>query len=237
MQLNRYLAHCGLCSRRKATEIIQSGEITVNHFPITDPAYELQDKDTVRYEKKVVKLEDKMYVLLNKPKGYVTTVSDPFHEKTVLELLKGTIKNRVYPVGRLDMETTGLLLLTNDGDLAEHLAHPRHEIKKSYHVVVDRPLQEKDLAIIKRGVYLRDGKAEVDRIYFIKGRSKFSVGIELHSGKNRIIRRIFSQIGFTVTRLDRVTYAGLTKQGLKPGDYRLLKKTEVDKLKQLHKES
>lgn len=231
MQLNRYIAHCGLCSRRKASELVKKGEITVNHFVIEDPSYRVKPKDVVRYKKQVIKPEEKIYILLNKPKNYVTTKSDPQGRKTVMDLLTQATKRRVYPVGRLDKDTTGLLLITNDGELTETLAHPKNKIKKVYHIELNRPLEEKDLTSIKRGIYLKDGKIKVDRIFFQKGRTKKSVGVEIHSGKKHVVRRLFSQIGYYVEKLNRVNFAGLTKRELNVGEYRYLSAKEIEKIK------
>ncbi len=230
IQLTKYLANCGLCSRRKAEELIKSGQISVNNFVITNPAHRISATDAVRHKKKLVKPEQKVYILLNKPKNYVTTVSDPHHTKTVLELVKKASPVRLYPVGRLDKDTTGLLLITNDGELAQNLSHPKHEIKKIYHVVLKTPLDEKHLKRIKMGIKLYDGRIKADRAYYIKDKPKTHIGLAIHSGKNRIIRRIFIALGYKIKSLDRVRYAGLTKRGLLPGNWRFLTKKEIETL-------
>ncbi len=229
--LTKYLAHCGVCSRRKAEELIKQGVIFVNNAIQKKPAYKLSDGDIVRYKKVVIKPQQHIYILLNKPAGYVTTVSDPLQSKTIMQLLTGAPNKRIYPVGRLDKATTGLLLITNDGDLAQKLMHPKNNVKKVYHVVLDRILKDKDLQKIRSGVFLKDGKAGSDRAFFVSGSSKRKVGIQIHSGKNRVIRRILKQLGYNVTKLDRVVYATLTKRGLALGSWRLLRPDEVAKLK------
>lgn len=232
MRLNKFVAHCGICSRRKAAELVKQGHIKVNKDIETNPAYEVQPRDKVFYKgKRIVAEKNRVYLLMNKPKDVITTVTDDRNRKTVLDLVKHRVSERIYPVGRLDRKTTGLLLLTNDGDLAKKLSHPSHEIKKIYHVVLDRVVKSSDLDKILRGIELEDGVAEVDEATYIKDAKKNEVGIELHSGKNRIIRRIFEELQYKVIRLDRVYYAGLTKKDLKRGWFRNLTQKEVIMLK------
>ncbi|MFH1831535.1 MAG: pseudouridine synthase [bacterium] len=227
--LNKYLASCGLCSRRKAEDEIKQGFVTVNHAVITNPGYRVQEKDVVRYKKHEVKPEDFVYILLNKPDGYVTTVSDPHNKKTVMQLIESSVvgDRRLFPVGRLDLHTTGLLLITNDGELSQQLAHPKNGAQKMYQVLLDQPLLEKDLQKIRDGINLDDGFVSSDRAYYISGGSKRRVGIQIHTGKNRIIRRIFKFLGYNVVSLDRVAYAGLSKHGLLRGQWRFLMPNEV----------
>ena len=232
MRLNKYVAHCGICSRRQAIEFVKAGEVTVNGAVIVEPGFEVQATDRVTFKGKAIKPEErKVYVLMNKPRDLITTVSDEKGRKTVMSLLKDKIKERIYPVGRLDRNTTGLLLLTNDGELAEKLAHPSHRVKKIYHVVLDRPLQKTDLDKIKTGLELEDGLVKVDGIDYVDGAGKNEVGIEIHIGRNRIVRRIFEHLNYEVQRLDRVFYAGLTKKDLPKGFWRHLTEREVIMLK------
>lgn len=234
MRLNKYIAHCGICSRRNAAELVKKGEIQVNGVVEHNPAYEVQEGDVIVYKGKEIKLEEKkVYLLLNKPKNVVTTLSDERGRKTVMDIVGGKVKERIYPVGRLDRDTLGLLLFTNDGDLAKKLSHPSHEVKKTYHVVVDKEMTESDLQKIRDTLTLEDGEAPVDKVYFLKGSGTDArhVGIEIHIGRNRIVRRIFSHLGYTVVRLDRVFYAGLTKKDLPRGWSRFLTEKEVIMLK------
>ena len=232
MRLNKYIAHCGVCSRRKAAELVKSGEITVNNQVEINPAYEVKSRDVVTYLGKKLKPETKMvYVLLNKPKNTITTVQDEKNRRTVMDLIKNRVEERVFPVGRLDRNTTGLLLLTNDGDLAKKLSHPKHKVVKYYEVSLDKELTESDLAKIRKGLELEDGIVEVDSVDYLSGRPKNELGIEIHIGKNRIVRRIFEHLGYEVIRLDRTYYAGLTKKNLPRGWSRLLTKKEIIMLK------
>ncbi len=233
MTLNRYLADSGICSRRKAVDLIKAGLILVNNTPIDNPGYRVQPKDSVKYKNKLVSPRRKIYILLNKPKGYISSVSDPDNDKSVVKMVKNIIKDRVYPVGRLDVETTGLLILTNDGDFAQQLAHPKYEICKIYHVILDKPLLEADMKEIHAGVKLSDGLVPVDRIFFIAKKPKTFVGIEIHSGKNRVVRRIFAKFGYHVQQLERVGYANLSIKGLPLASWRFLLDKEI---KQLSKE-
>ena len=232
MRLNKYVAKSGLCSRRQAAELVKNGQIQVNGKVVLEPYYEVQPDDRITYKGKPLQVEErKVYILLNKPKDVITTVHDERGRKTVLDLLQDKVRERVYPVGRLDRATTGLLVLTNDGDLAKKLAHPSHKVKKVYHVVLDRPVRPEDLEKISNGLQLEDGLALVDSIDYVKDAGKSEVGIELHIGKNRIVRRIFEHLGYQVRRLDRTYYAGLTKKDLPPGRYRFLTEREIIMLK------
>lgn len=231
-RLNKYIAHSGVCSRRKAAELVKTGQIKVNNQVNKDPSYLVQEEDVVSYQGKKLRLEiNKVYILMNKPKNVVTTTSDERARKTVMDIIENKVKERIYPVGRLDRNTTGLLLLTNDGDLATKLAHPKHGVRKRYHVILDQPVSEEHLNAIKEGLVLEDGKAIVDDIDWIIGSDYSEVGIEIHIGKNRIVRRIFEHFGYHVERLDRVYYGGLTKKDLPRGWFRHLKPKEVIMLK------
>jgi len=227
MRLNKFVAHAGICSRRKAVDLVKNGEVSVNGKVETNPAYEIQKGDKVTYGGKVIKTERrKVYILMNKPKNTLTTVTDDRGRRTVMDIVNKKIKERIYPVGRLDRNSTGLLLLTNDGDLAKKMTHPSHGIKKMYHVILHKPVLQ-----ILRGIELEDGPAEVDKINYVEYQPKNEVMIELHSGKNRIIRRIFEHLEYTVERLDRIYYGGLTKKDLPRGWIRPLTKQEVIMLK------
>lgn len=231
MKLNHYIAQSGLTSRRKAAELVKSGRVKVNGNVIKEPGYDVKEGDQIvvngRYVRPVIK---KVYIVLNKPAGCVTTVSDEKGRKTVIDLLGKRIKERVYPIGRLDFNTTGLLLMTNDGDLAHKLAHPSSRIKKIYHVVLNRPIPESVLDRIKRGIKLADGVVHVDYVSYWSDKLKNHIKITLHSGKYRIIKRLFNYLGYTVASLDRVGYASLTKKGLPRGAWRSLTKKEVEML-------
>ena len=234
MRLNKYIAHAGVCSRRKAAELVRQGRVKVNGEVVREPFYEVKKRDRVEYKDKLLKPEErKVYILLNKPRGLITTLKDEKGRKTVMDILQGKVKERIYPVGRLDRDTSGLLLLTNDGELAQKLSHPRHKVKKAYHVVLDKPLSKNDLIKIAEGLKLEDGVAEVDEIGYVKDKGKNELGIVLHSGKNRIIRRIFETLGYEVKRLDRTYYANLTKKDLPRGRFRHLTPKEVVMLKHL----
>jgi 23S rRNA pseudouridine2605 synthase len=228
MRLNKFVAHSGICSRRQAAELVKAGKIKVNGNVVLEPFYLVQKEDKVEYEGKQLLLEEKkVYLLLNKPKDYITTLSDDRGRKTVMDLIDPNIKERIYPVGRLDRATTGLLLLTNDGELAQKLAHPSHEIKKFYHVRLDKPVSQQDIDKIAAGLQLEDGPAPVNGVDYIRAKEKNEVGIEIHIGRNRIVRRIFEHLGYTVIRLDRTYYAGLTKKDLPRGRFRRLTDREV----------
>lgn len=232
MRLNKFIAQCGVCSRRKAAELVKNGEIKVNGKVETNPGYISVPDDKVEYQGKQLRLElKKVYILMNKPKNVVTTTSDERGRKTVMDIVEKKIKQRIYPVGRLDRNTTGLLLLTNDGDLAKKLSHPKHEVKKIYNVELDQEFDEKDLKKLRAGVKLGDGMAKADQVNYLPNKSKLHVSVELHSGRNRIIRRMFESLGYEVIRLDRVYYAGLTKKDLVRGWFRPLKKQEIIMLK------
>lgn len=236
MRLNKYIAHSGVCSRRKAGDLVKNGFITVNGELEKNPAIEVTHEDKVEYLGKVVKpVIKKTYLLLNKPKNVITTMKDERGRKTVWDIVESKVEGKVFPVGRLDRNTTGLLLLTNDGDLTQQLSHPKTKVKKIYEVVLERPLEEKDLATISRGVMLEDGLAKVDVISYIQEKSPRHIGIQLHSGKNRIIRRIFEHMKYEIETLDRVYFAGLTKKDLPRGWSRFLKPKEVIMLKHFTK--
>ncbi len=232
-RLNKYIAQSGLCSRRKADELITNGQITVNGKVIDQMGYKVQDGDEVAYDGQLLNPENHLYVLLNKPKNFITTTSDERNRRTVMDLVKKAAKgNRIYPVGRLDRMTTGLLLLTNDGALAQKLAHPSGEISKVYQVTLDKPLSEKDFNKIKNNkVSLDEGPVQVDAIAFPDSNERNVVGLEIHIGWNRVVRRTFESLGYEVKKLDRVLYAGLTKKDLPRGNWRYLTKDEVRNLK------
>ncbi|WP_400192742.1 pseudouridine synthase [Hymenobacter sp. B81] len=230
VRLNRYIANAGICSRREADVLIESGEIRVNGEVVTELGYKVQPSDTVHYGKTNLKREKLVYVLLNKPKDFLTTTDDPEGRKTVMDLVRTASKERIFPVGRLDRNTTGLLLFTNDGEVAQKLSHPSHRNKKIYQVELDKPLTEEHLSQIAAGIELEDGKAEVDDVAVVAGNPRF-VGIEIHIGRNRIVRRIFEHLGYDVKTLDRVQYAGLTKKDLARGNWRYLTEKEVIRLK------
>ncbi len=233
MQLNKFLARAGVCSRRKAVELIKERLVKVNDKIITDPAFSVSEEDKILVRDKQVLTEKKIYILLNKPKGYITTTSDEKGRETVLDLIGSSHKQRIYPVGRLDRNTTGLLLLTNDGEVAQRLTHPKHEMKKVYHVTLDKPFLEKVRSQIIKGVRLRDGKVVVDRISHALGPKKNQLRMTIHSGRNRIVRRLFDSLGYNVKRLDRVQYGPFVKKGLPVGVWKKLSKKEIDSLKKV----
>jgi 23S rRNA pseudouridine2605 synthase len=230
MRLNRYLAHAGICSRRQADDYIKAGLVTVNGTVITEMGVKIKKTDDIRYNGERLATEKKVYILLNKPKDYVTSSDDEMGRKTVLDLVANACPERVYPVGRLDRNTTGVILLTNDGDLAGKLTHPKYNKKKIYHVVLDKNLKQADLKAITAGVTLDDGFIQPDAISIVSPEKKNEVGIEIHSGKNRIVRRIFEQLGYEIVRLDRVYFAGLTKKNLARGKWRFLSEKEITML-------
>lgn len=231
IRLNKFLANAGVCSRREADDFIQAGVVTVNGEVMTELGTKVLRTDEVRFHDQPVTIEKKVYVLLNKPKDYVTTSDDPQQRKTVLDLVKNACTERIYPVGRLDRNTTGVLLLTNDGDLASKLTHPKFLKKKIYHVYLDHNVTAHDMQQIAEGITLEDGDIKADDIQYADPVDKKQVGIEIHSGKNRIVRRIFEHFGYKVTKLDRVLFAGLTKKNLRRGDWRYLTEEEVDRLR------
>jgi len=227
IRLNKYLANAGVCSRREADQFIQAGVVTVNGEIVTELGTKVQRTDSVHFHDQLVSIEKKVYVILNKPKDYVTTSDDPQQRKTVMDLVKNCCRERIYPVGRLDRNTTGVLLFTNDGELASKLTHPKFLKKKIYHVYLDKNCAASDLQQISEGIELDDGPIRADAISYASDTDKKQVGIEIHSGKNRIVRRIFEHLGYKVCKLDRVMFAGLTKKGLKRGDWRFLTEQEV----------
>lgn len=232
IRLNRYISNAGICSRREADELIASGCVSVNGKIVTELGYKVKEGDEVNYSGQRLKTEKHVYVLLNKPKDYITTSDDEKGRRTVMELVAGACKERIYPVGRLDRNTLGLLLFTNDGEMAKKLTHPKHMIQKLYHVELDKNLKHDDLVKIQEGIELEDGFIKPDEVAYA-GESKREVGILIHSGRNRIVRRIFEQLGYEVIRLDRVMFAGLTKKDLPRGRWRLLTEKEVSFLKMI----
>ena len=231
VRLNRYLANAGVCSRREADTFIQAGVVKVNGVVITELGSKVKRSDEVMFHDQTINMEKKVYVLLNKPKDYVTTSDDPQNRKTVMDLVKNACRERIYPVGRLDRATTGVLLFTNDGDLATKLTHPQYLKKKIYHVYCDKNVTAADIRQIAEGIMLEDGEIHADAIDYAHETDKKQVGIEIHSGRNRIVRRIFEHLGYKVVKLDRVYFAGLTKKNVKRGDWRFLTQDEVNMLK------
>lgn len=236
MPLNKYIAHAGICGRREAADIVRSGVVKVNKETVTEPGHKVSPQDEVSVNgKKVFLAKNLVYILLNKPKDYITTTDDPQKRKTVLDLIQRATKERVYPVGRLDRNTSGVLLLTNDGELAQKLTHPSHQIRKVYAVTLNKPLEKKDFDQILKGVNLEDGPANVDVLAYADLKDKTQIGVEIHSGRNRIVRRIFESLGYDVKNLDRVIFAGLTKKNVERGKYRFLTEKEVRDLKHFGK--
>lgn len=236
IRLNRYIANSGICSRRKADELIEAGVVSVNNIVITELGHKVDPyKDEVRYNGEILKREKKVYVLLNKPKDYITTTDDPQERKTVMQLVEKASRERIYPVGRLDRNTTGLLLMTNDGDLADKLSHPKNGITKIYHVELNKNLSQGDFNKIQFGLELEDGLIKPDNVSYVAGASKKEIGIQIHSGKNRIVRRIFEHLGYDVVKLDRVVYGNLTKKDLPRGRWRFLEEHELIQIKHLIK--
>lgn len=231
IRLNKYLSNAGICSRREADVLIQTGVVSINGEIVTEMGYKIKPGDVVQYDGETINAETKRYVLLNKPKGFITTMDDPFGRKTVMSLVRKACRERVYPVGRLDRDTTGLLLFTNDGDMAKKLTHPRHKASKIYHAELNKPVKREDLEKLKAGIDLEDGKTNFDVAEFVKDGNPREVGVELHSGKNRIVRRMFESLGYEVVKLDRVQFSGLTKKDLPRGMYRHLSAKEVAFLK------
>lgn len=231
IRLNKYLANAGICSRREADVLIATGVVTINGVTITELGYKIKPDDVVQYDGETINAEKKRYVLLNKPKGFITTMDDPRGRKTVMTLVSKACRERIYPIGRLDRETTGLLLFTNDGDMAKKLTHPRYQSKKIYHVELNKPANKADFEKLLKGVDLEDGRSKVDLVSFVSDASSKEVGVEIHSGKNRIVRRLFEAIGYEVVKLDRVQFASLTKKDLPRGMFRHLTEQEVAFLK------
>lgn len=236
MPLNKYIAHSGVCSRRDAVDVIKSGKVKVNNVVVNEPGYKISIGDAVIVNgKKITPVKNLVYILLNKPKDYITTTEDEKGRKTVLDIIKNATKEKVYPVGRLDRNTSGVLLLTNDGDLTQKLTHPSNEIKKVYAVTLDKPLVKAHFDEILKGVPLEDGVANVDSLAYTDVKDKTQIGIEIHSGRNRIVRRIFEHYGYDVKNLDRVIFAGLTKKNVERGKWRFLSEKEVRDLKYFKK--
>ena len=233
IRLNKYIANSGICSRREADELITQGLVEVNGKVVTEMGYQVQKTDRVVFDGQSITPEKPVYVLLNKPKGYISTTKDEKARKTVMDLVANASPYRLFPVGRLDRQTTGLILLTNDGHLTKKLTHPSFGVKKIYHVILDRKLSVEDLRTIADGVRLEEGVAEVDSISYIEGKPKNEVGIEIHIGWNRVVRRIFKKMSYEVEALDRVIFAGLTKKNIKRGHWRILTEMEVNNLKML----
>ena len=230
IRLNKYIADAGVCSRREADKLIQSGVISVNGKVITEMGFKVSKGDKVYHNKRLLQRENFVYVLLNKPKDFITTTNDPQNRRTVMHLVAKAADERLYPVGRLDRDTTGLLLLTNDGNLAQKLSHPSNEIRKIYQVEIDKPITKNDVEKIAAGLNLEDGVASVDKVAVLNAENTL-IGIEIHLGRNRIIRRIFEHLGYEVVRLDRTSYAGLTKKDLSRGRWRYLTEKEIIRLK------
>jgi 23S rRNA pseudouridine2605 synthase len=236
MPLNKFIAHAGIAARREAAELVKKGLVKVNGKLITEPGHKVTAADEVKVNgKKIFLAKNLVYILLNKPKDYITTTDDPQGRKTVLDLIRRATTERIYPVGRLDRNTSGVLLLTNDGELAQLLTHPRHEIKKIYQVTLDKPLEKKDFDQILQGVKLEDGIANVDVLAYADIKDKTQIGVEIHSGRNRIVRRIFEHLGYDVKNLDRVMFAGLSKKNVDRGKWRYLSEKEVRDLKHFKK--
>lgn len=236
MPLNKFIAHSGVCARRDAAVLVKEGKVKVNGAVIMEPGHKVSSKDEIRVNGKKVQLEKNLiYILLNKPKDYITTTDDPQNRKTVFELLKSAPPVRIYPVGRLDRNTSGVLLLTNDGNLSQQLTHPSHEVKKVYAVTLDRPLEQKDMERILNGLTLEDGAVTVDAIAYTDAKDKKQIGVEIHSGRNRIVRRIFEHLKYDVKGLDRVVFAGLTKKNVDRGKWRFLTEKEIRDLKHFGK--
>lgn len=236
MPLNKYIAHSGVCSRRDAVDLIKSGKVKINNAVVTEPGFKISNGDVVIVNgKKITPVKNLVYILLNKPKDFITTTEDEKGRKTVLDIIKNATKEKIYPVGRLDRNTSGVLLLTNDGDLTQKLTHPSNEIKKVYAVTLDKPLAKNHFDEILQGVPLEDGVANVDSLAYTDIKDKTQIGIEIHSGRNRIVRRIFEHYGYDVKNLDRVIFAGLTKKNVERGKWRFLSEKEVRDLKYFKK--
>jgi len=235
MPLNKFIAHAGICSRREAAELVKEGRIKVNNVAIVEPGFKVTANDKIAINNKPIHLKKNLvYILLNKPKDYITTLKDPQGRKTIFDLLKNAPEERIFPVGRLDRNTTGVLLLTNDGELTQKLTHPSFEVKKLYEVKLDRPLQKKDMQTILDGIKLEDGLIAADAIGYADMKDKSVIGIEIHSGRNRIVRRIFEHLGYDVKNLDRVLFANLTKKNVERGKWRFLNEKEIRLLKYMN---
>ncbi len=233
IRLNKFISNSGICSRREADTYIEHGSVTVNGKLVTEMGYKVKSGDEVRFDGTLISPEEKRYVLLNKPKNYITTMDDDRGRKTVMDLVENATKERIYPVGRLDRMTTGLLLFTNDGELAKKLTHPKHNVRKLYHASLDRKLDLKDLDKLRGDVIIEGRKVFIDAVSYVEGQNKTEIGIEIHSGRNRIVRKIFEHVGYKVVKLDRVIFAGLTKKNLPRGRWRELTKQEVINLQML----
>ncbi|MFT6746331.1 MAG: 23S rRNA pseudouridine2605 synthase [Glaciecola sp.] len=233
IRLNRYIAHAGICSRREADTLITSGVISVNGKVVTELGTKVNKTDKIKYEDQTLKNEKLVYFILNKPKDFITTSDDPDKRRTVMQLMKGACKERIYPVGRLDRNTSGVLLFSNDGDLTKKLLHPKHLVKKIYHVSIDKSLKQDDFNKLSEGFQLEDGFIKADELAYTSMDTKKEIGLEIHSGKNRIVRRMFESLGYKVLRLDRALFAGLSKKGMSRGQYRELTEQEVGYLKML----
>jgi 23S rRNA pseudouridine2605 synthase len=233
IRLNKYIANSGICSRREADTYIEHGSVQVNGKLVTEMGYKVQPTDIVQFDGTSISPEEKRYILLNKPKNYITTMDDDRGRKTVMELVANASKERIYPVGRLDRNTTGLLLFTNDGDLAKKLTHPKHNVRKLYHASLDRKLDLKDLEKLRGEVIIEGKKVFIDAVSYINGEAKTEIGIEIHSGRNRIVRKIFEHVGYKVKKLDRVIFAELTKKNLPRGRWRALTQLEVVNLQKM----
>lgn len=233
IRLNKFISNSGICSRREADTYIEHGSVTVNGKLVTEMGYKVKSGDEVRFDGTLISPEEKRYVLLNKPKNYITTMDDDRGRKTVMDLVENATKERIYPVGRLDRMTTGLLLFTNDGELAKKLTHPKHNVRKLYHASLDKKLDLKDLDKLRGDVIIEGRKVFIDAVSYVEGQNKTEVGIEIHSGRNRIVRKIFEHVGYKVVKLDRVIFAGLTKKNLPRGRWRELTKQEVINLQML----
>lgn len=234
IRLNKFLAHSGVCSRRDADKLISNGQVKVNGEVVTEMGHKVNVSDRVEYKDKVLQRERLVYVLLNKPKGFITSLEDPFERKTVMSLVENAVQERIYPVGRLDTNTTGLLLFTNDGEVAKKMTHPSHNIKKIYHIVLDKPLTKSHFNEILEGIDLDDGPIKPDAVAYVENtESRKEIGLEIHSGRNRIVRRIFEHFEYKVVKLDRVKLGGLTKKDLPRGKWRYLLPAEINMLKML----
>jgi len=232
IRLNKYIANAGVCSRREADELIEKGDITVNDKVIKELGFKVTRKDIIKYKGKILRTESKVYILVNKPKDVVTTVEDPHAERTVMDLVAGACDERLYPIGRLDKGTTGVLLLTNDGELAEQLMHPKYRVKKVYQVTLDKPVTKADLSRLVEGFDLEDGFISADAAHYIPdSEDRTEIGVEIHSGRNRIVRRMLEFMGYKIRKLDRVVFAGLTKKNVRRGHWRFLEEKEINSLK------